>query len=232
MRCAGGRSHVHAGPAYRGQALPADMLSKNTETLKSMNSQTARFAKWYVKILDPKVIDYSFAAKGEKVQAQKFQCVLVSHAPEQYMLGLVPFDFKDRSAAQTAAKKFTADSVWELTTPAFDARSRPEFNGCPFKSVVLLSKPTTTTRVLPTSAAALAYPAKGIHVALGIKDIMNLLKGTASSTPERKSFDFCGKFLGMGAPRQVMKTGAGLLVADAEFTDAGGVVVGGGGRSW
>ena len=119
------------------------MLSKNTETLKSMNSQTARFAKWYVKILDPKVIDYSFAAKGEKVQAQKFQCVLVSHAPEQYMLGLVPFDFKDRSAAQTAAKKFTPDSVWELTTPAFDSRSRPEFNGCPVKSVVLLSKPTT-----------------------------------------------------------------------------------------
>ena len=75
------------------------MRSKNAETLKSMNSQTARFAKWYVKILDPKVIDYSFAAKGEKVQVQKFQCVLVSHAPEQHMLGLVPFDFKDRSAA-------------------------------------------------------------------------------------------------------------------------------------
>ena len=97
-----GRGHPHgyAGPASRGQALPADMLSKNTETLKSMNSLTARFAKWYVKILDPKVIDYSFAAKGEKVQAQKFQCVLVPHAPEQHMLGLVPFDFKDRSAAQ------------------------------------------------------------------------------------------------------------------------------------
>ena len=89
------------------------MLSKNTEALKSMNSQTAKFAKWYVRVLDPKVIEYSFTTRGEDVQAQKFQCVLVSHAPEQYMLGLVPFDFKGRSAAQTAAKKFTADSVWE-----------------------------------------------------------------------------------------------------------------------
>ena len=34
------------------------MLYKNTETLKSMNSQTAKYAKWYVKILDPKFIDY------------------------------------------------------------------------------------------------------------------------------------------------------------------------------
>ena len=59
------------------------MLSKNTEALKSMNSQTAKFAKWYVKVLDPKIIDYSFRSKGENVRAQKFQCVLVSHLPEQ-----------------------------------------------------------------------------------------------------------------------------------------------------
>ena len=88
--------------------------------------------------------------------------------------------------------------------------------------MVLLSKPATTTRVLPTSAAALAYPAKGIHVALDIKGIVKLLKGTAGSTPERRSFDFCGKFLGMGASRQAAKAGTSLQVAEAEFTDAGG----------
>ena len=158
------------------------MLAKNTEALKSMNSQTAKFAKWYVKILDPKVVDYSFFARGEKIQAQKFQCVLVPHVPQQYMLGVVNFDFNNRNAATTAAEKFTADSVWEITTPAFDTRSKPEFNGCPIKSVVLLSKPTTTTRVLPTNAAALAHPAKGVHVALDIKGIVNLLQGTAAST--------------------------------------------------
>ena len=46
------------------------MLSKNTEALKSMHSQTAKFAKWYVKILDPKVGDYSFFSKGEAIHAQ------------------------------------------------------------------------------------------------------------------------------------------------------------------
>ena len=201
-----------------GQALPADMLSKNTEALKSMNSQTAKFAKWYVRVLDPKVIEYSFSSKGEEFQAKKFQCVLVSHAPEQYMLGLVPFDFKNRTAATTAAAKFTHDSIWELTKPAFDAKSKPEFNGCPVKSVVLLTKPTTTTRVPPTSTAALAYPAKGLHVALDIKGIIDLLRRTADGNPERKSFDFCGKFLGMGESRLAGR----FQVADAEFTDAGG----------
>ena len=159
------------------------MLSKNTEPLKNMNSQTAKYAKWYVKAIDPKVIDYSFTAKCENTQAQKFQCVIVSHEPSQYMLGLVPFDFRDRRAATNAASKFTADSVWEVTTPAFDTRSKPEFNGCPLKPVVLLSKPTTATRVAPTSMAACSYPAKGVHVALGIKGIVELLKGAAGSTP-------------------------------------------------
>ena len=55
------------------------MLSKNMDQLKSMNSQTDKFAKWYVKVLDPKVIECSFRAKGESTHAQKFQCVLVSH---------------------------------------------------------------------------------------------------------------------------------------------------------
>ena len=80
-------------------------LAKNTEALKSMSSQTAKFARWYVRILDPKVVNYTFFAKGESIQAQKFQCVLVSHVPEQYMLGLVNFDFKDRNAATKAAEK-------------------------------------------------------------------------------------------------------------------------------
>ena len=87
------------------------MLSKDTEPLKNVNSQTAKFAKWYVEIIDPKVIDYSCMAKGENIQAQKFQCVLVSHESAQCMLGLVPFDFRDRRAATNAAGKFTADCL-------------------------------------------------------------------------------------------------------------------------
>ena len=220
------RSLVHTGPGRRRQALPAHMPPKNTETLKNMNRTTAKFARWYVRVLDPKIIDYSFPCKGEKIQAQKFQCILVSKASDQYMLGLVPFDFKDRNAAAKAAAKFMADSVWELTTPSFDTKARPEFNGCPLKSVVLLSTPTTATRVPPTNMDVLAYPSQGVHVALDIKGVVDILKrsgvapGPASAN--RRAFDFTGKFLGIGTTRQATKGGVVYGVSDAEFTDAGG----------
>ncbi len=55
-----------------GQALPAGMIAKNVETLKNMNSNTAKFAKWYVRILEPKVISYTVASRGETVHAHKF----------------------------------------------------------------------------------------------------------------------------------------------------------------
>ena len=92
--------------AYRGQALPAMTLSKNVETLKNMNGGTAKYAKWYVRIIDPKIIEYSFIARGQSVQAKKFECILVSKDPSQYMLALVPFEFKDPNAAQKAYEKF------------------------------------------------------------------------------------------------------------------------------
>ena len=81
------------------------MLPKNLETLKKMNSSTGKFATWYVRVIAPKIIDYTFQARGETIAAQKFECVLVSKDSTQYMLGLVPFAFSDRGAAQKAMDK-------------------------------------------------------------------------------------------------------------------------------
>ena len=68
------------------------MLGKNVESLKNMSASTSKFAKWYVRIIDPKVNDYTFQARGEKVNAKKFECVVVSRGPSQYMMGMVPFE--------------------------------------------------------------------------------------------------------------------------------------------
>ena len=183
-----------------------------------MNSTAAKLAKWYVRVIDPKIIDYTFIAHGEQIKAQKLQCVLVSKDPGQYMLGLVPFDFNDRGAASAALKRFTPDSVWELTTPAFDSKSKPEFNGCPLKPVVLLSKPTVIKAVPPTNKDQLAHPATGLKVALDIKGIMGLLKGQTRN----KAFDFSGKFLSLGGPKTVLSAGKQLTVSEAEFLDSDG----------
>ena len=41
------------------------MLPKNVEILKNMNSTIGKFAKWYVRIIDPKIIQYEFKPRGE-----------------------------------------------------------------------------------------------------------------------------------------------------------------------
>ena len=131
------------------RSLAAPMLSKNVETLKNMNSTTGKFAKWYVRILSPKIIPYTFTAKGEDVSAERFECVLVSQDANQYMFGSVPFSFKEAQATRKAQDTFKENKVFEITTPAFDAKAKPEFNGCPVKSVLLLKKPTTLEAVPP-----------------------------------------------------------------------------------
>ena len=131
-----------------------------------MNSSTGKFAKWYVRVIAPKIIDNPIKARGETIAAQKFECVLVSKDSSQYMLGLVPFAFSDRGAAQKAMDKFTENHVFEITQPAFDTKAKSEFNGCPVKIVLLLSRPNMVTAATPANMEMLEYPAKGITVSM------------------------------------------------------------------
>jgi hypothetical protein len=206
-------------------------LGKNVEVLKNMNEGTAKYAKWYVRIISPQIVPYCFFAKGEQVHAKKFQCVLVSADPSQYMFGLVPFDFKNREAAQQAYSKFTDLSVWEITTPAFDTKSKPEFNGCPLKSVVLLTKPTTAKRVPPTNQAMLQHPATGLQVHLDITGIMNVLtkrsfrESSGTAKLPTKAFDFFGKFRGLSQPKKIDNIEKYRRVSEAEFVDGSGGLI-------
>ena len=146
-----------------------------------MNSTIGKFAKWYVRIIDPKIIEYEFKSKGETVSAQKFECVLVSKDPTQYMLATVPFSFSDRLSAKKALNVFKNNDVLEITTPAFDAKARAEFNGCPVKSVLLLTQPTTMKHVPCTNTEVLQHPAQGLQVSLHITALIKHLKDSGSA---------------------------------------------------
>ena len=88
------------------------------------NRSTGRHATWLVKVLSPKVVEYSFQSKGEQDLAKKIRCALTSSNPQEYMYGSIPFDFKNRNAAEEGPKKFTDGSVWEISSPAFDHKYR------------------------------------------------------------------------------------------------------------
>ena len=192
-----------------------------------MNASTAKHAKWYVRILDPKIISYKFRAKEKEVNATKFQCILVSKDPSEYMLGLVAFEFKDIQGAKKAFEKFKKGTVWEITTPSFDSKSKSEYNGCPIKTVLLLSPPTKTRPIPPTNKAELDHPAQGLKVALEIKGVMALIstrafKASGSAKVPTKTFDFIGKITALSSQRSAVAGGQNHRVADATFVDTQG----------
>ena len=71
-----------------------------------MAGSAAQFAKWFVRVLEPQVVEYKFKARNEEVQAKKFVCLLVSDNPQQYAEAIVPFSFTKKGAAEEAALRF------------------------------------------------------------------------------------------------------------------------------
>ena len=177
-------------------------MPRNVEVLKSMNGTIGKYAKWYVRVIDPKIIQYQFTSRGEPVAAERFECVLVSKDPSQYMLATVPFSFSDRSAATRARETFRNTEVLEITSPAFDVKARPEFNGCPVKAVLLLTRPTVIKHVPCTNTAMLQYPAQGLQVSLQISELLAHLRDSGSAKSISRTFDFCGKFLGVSEKKE------------------------------
>ena len=51
------------------------------ESVMNLNETNAKFAKWAFRILSPRLHEYTFMARGEKVDAQRFDCVLVVGSP-------------------------------------------------------------------------------------------------------------------------------------------------------
>ena len=180
--------------------LSANMsIPINVETLKNMNADIGKYAVWYVRVLDPKIIHCEFHCMGETIHSERFECVLVSKDPAQYMLAAIPFSSIDRTRARKALDTYKDGCVLEITTPAFDMKARQQYNGCPVKSVLLLIKPTTIKHVPPTNTQMLQHPAKGLHVVLDVKSLVFHMRNLIPRL-SRKTCDFVGKFQSISHP--------------------------------
>jgi hypothetical protein len=209
------------------------MSSSKFETLKNMNTNTGKHAVWCIVIHDPKVIPYTFKARGESVNAERFQCVIGSSDPKQYMMGSIPFSFTDRGAAKKALEKFKDKSVWILKTPAFDTKSKTEYISCPQKNVLILQHPSKLTAVLVTSKSELEHPSKFLQVGLNLKELLGHLQTmqydkTASragaTKTESKVFDLVAKIVDVSASKTVEKAGTRYTVAEMTLVDKSGKV--------
>ena len=115
-------SSMAATASGQGPHTPgaASVVQKPAESLKNMNAQTAKHAQWMVRILSPKLIRYTFSSKGKQIEAEKFQCLLVSTDPKQFMIGSLPFSFSTPKAAKMASDKFLHGTCFSIRVPEFD----------------------------------------------------------------------------------------------------------------
>ena len=220
--------------------LAAGIMAR-LETLKNMNGSSAKHATWVVRVCSSSIIPYSFFAKGVKVNAEKFEAILVSQNPKEFMIGSVPFSFKDRQGAAKAHKKFTPGSVWEIKTPHFDTKQKPEYISCPQKTVVVLEKPTTIRPIAATEAELYAHPANHVDVGMNITELVKTLKemkfvkraarpasGSQASSNNNgtRLLNVCGKMVAFTDQKATEnKEGTARMVAQMELVDDSGASV-------
>ena len=193
-------------------------MDKPVETLKNLNNQTAKHASWIVRVLAPRLIKYTFHARGQTVHAEKFQCLLVSKNPTQFMIGSVPFNFSTQDAAKKALEKFQSGRVFKVQDPGFDGKMKSEYIPTPIKRSLLLTKPTKLQEVPLTATQTLNDVATHVDVGMTLKQV--LARAQTLLGPDGKLlFNLTGKVQSMSDPKTVTKAGRQRKVSTIELID-------------
>ena len=202
-------------------------MDKPVETLKNMNIQTAKHASWVVRVLSPKLVRYSFQAKGKLVQAEKFQCLLVSGIPTQFMIGTVPFNFAAPDGARKAFEKFKVGLCFQIQAPEFDSKMKAEYMSTPIKRAVLLAKPGSVRAVPPTATEKLKDIVDHVDVAMTLTQVLGRLNKMCWPQTQTLSgsgrqillLNLTGKVQSLSDRRQVIVSGRTRHVLAMELVD-------------
>ena len=108
-RCLEDMTSVTRSQAAKESACSFDKLDK-------MNATTAKFTSWIVMIRNPKILIIRYWSNHQHkfVDVKRFQCVLASADPKQYMYGCVLHDYRSENAIDEALAKFEEGSVWKI----------------------------------------------------------------------------------------------------------------------
>lgn len=217
----------------RSQAGKAN--ASKFDAVKNMNSNNGKFGAWLLCVRSPEALHVRFQNRkdGKWIEGYRFQCVLASNDPKQYMYGVIPYDFKNSNSAQEACDKFVEGSIWKITKPSFDTRAKREYVSCPIKAVLLLKSPTQLEKLDgPGDCEELNkwWPSGEIHVPLSLTKTIEALKQVklplafgSGKTPS-KALDICGKRIVLEDLKAVQKKdGSEIEVADLTLADDSGV---------
>ena len=136
----------------------------------SLNSSSAKYSQWLARVVHGRIIPYTFQSRGETINATKFEVTLVGKKPDEYVQGLVRFDFKNKEKPQKAAAKFEDMTVWKVRKPSIQS-GKSQWNGAPNKNIVVLDHPSEFQPVLASTAEA-KIPSEYVSPPMRLKEVL------------------------------------------------------------
>jgi hypothetical protein len=187
-------------------------MASPAESLLTLNSKNAKYLEWVVRVVHGQLVEYHYKDKaGSQVKAIKFICCLVGQNPSEYVQGCIRHNPSDPSFVTEQRKRFADGSVWRLKDIHLLPSSKPEYNGAPNKSVVLLEHPSQMQRILqgtPDANATASY----VLPPLQLTDIMQINQG--------RLLDAAVFIEQCAPPRMELVKGTRVSVATAKLADA------------
>ena len=181
---------------------------KAYDSILNLNPQSAQHSEWLVRVAMKQILLYTIDARGKKIPARKFVCVLVGADPSAYVMAMVRHDFKDATTVVKADAKFKTHAVYTMTKP-IDAKVKSQWIGAPAKMMILLDQAKMTPVLAGTSEHN--GTVKYIKPRMKLAEIMHI--------QEARCVDIAAIIVAISDPKSVQIGGEKVTVRDLTVRD-------------
>ena len=143
------------------------------------------------------------------MQAEKFQSLLVSKNPAQFMIGTVPFSFAAPDAAKKVRHRFNSGLCFWVQEPEFDSKMRVEYMSKPIKRAVLFTSKESVVAV-STGSEMLSMWGVGMSLTTVVNRMRKMCwpsTQTLSGKAQTQLLNLTSKVQSLGSLKQVSVAG-------------------------
>ena len=136
--------------------------------LRELTPTTCGIGAWSLRVVGPKVVEYTYHWQGQTRQGKKLECILLSEDSNSYCMGLVKRHGSNAAAEQNFnnfVTKFREDTVWSMSRITL-ANQNTQFISSPVKHVVDLTKTKVSAVLQSTSFPKIPTPPENLATVL------------------------------------------------------------------
>ncbi|CAJ1409412.1 unnamed protein product [Effrenium voratum] len=174
--------------------------------LAELNESTAKLGTWLFRVEHVISEEYEYEWKGKQHRTWKLTMVLLTQEASEYCLGQVKVAKSNLQQVQTAERRYTVGTLWQVSKVAL-AKESKQYVHTPRKLVIDMAK----SKVVSVSdAQGLVMPPTVVANAV-LRDILQL--------QDKQRFDVTCVVKGVSDPRTVTTPSGEKRVLDATLTD-------------